>query len=313
MESVIEGASNETISLAVDGLVWNGNATANNQNILYIAVSTHSYMLIKSNFILYIQVEYVKNNEYKIDSETSLSPESVYNELEQHVSPLDPNMSSVAQYSPIYTSDSSVSYNSPIVVTQLVANSNNNNNNTEVSSSSLSNNSSELGQVVSTRYLHMINDQAINTPNVQTSVLPHNVDSEQEVELLITDQNTGKINVYRSLYGYLRYVYFCLGISYSVSTQEYLVERCLADEQQLLENLSTETLLDSDLLALDENTLKSSLSEIIIEPNQKTLSNVQSLNNKNENVPEIRRSSRHISCDDLEMEDKLCKCKFVHI
>lgn len=102
-----------------------------------------------------------------------------------------------------------------------------------------------------------------------------------------------------------------LGISYSVSTQEYLVERCLADDQQLLENLSSEALLDADLLALDENTLKSSLSEIIIEANnQKSNSSGQSLNNtkkESNELVEVRRSARNIDYKPLEIDEKKCK------
>lgn len=101
-------------------------------------------------------------------------------------------MSSVAQYSPVYTSDSSAPYSNPIVVTHVVAN----NNNTEVSTPSFSNNSADLGRVLSTKYLHMINEQLINESAAQTpSTLQQNIDSEPEVELLITDQNTGIMQV----------------------------------------------------------------------------------------------------------------------
>lgn len=71
-------------------------------------------------------------------------------------------------------------------------------------------------------------------------------DGEQEVELLITDQATG--------------------ISYSVSTQEFLVGRCLEDEQQLLDGLVPGALLDAELLSLADNTLKSQLLENVEMP-----------------------------------------------
>lgn len=51
-------------------------------------------------------------------------------------------------------------------------------------------------------------------------------------------------------------------MSYSVSTQEFLVERCLDEDQQLLDALAHNPLLDAELLALDDNTLKSQLSEM---------------------------------------------------
>lgn len=62
-------------------------------------------------------------------------------------------------------------------------------------------------------------------------------EGEQEVELLITDQATG--------------------ISYSVSTQEFLVE----DEQRLLDAFVPGPLMDTELLALDDAALKSQLMD----------------------------------------------------
>lgn len=58
------------------------------------------------------------------------------------------------------------------------------------------------------------------------------------------------------------FLYF-LGISYSVNTQELLVERCLEDDQQLLDALAPDPILESDLLTLDDSTLKSELNDDI--------------------------------------------------
>lgn len=60
-------------------------------------------------------------------------------------------------------------------------------------------------------------------------------------------------------------IYFLpfLGISYSVNTQELLVERCLEDDQQLLNALAPDPILESDLLTLDDSTLKSELNDDI--------------------------------------------------
>lgn len=60
-----------------------------------------------------------------------------------------------------------------------------------------------------------------------------------------------------------------LGISFSVNTQQYLVEQCLTDNQ-LLETLTPDPLLGTDLLALDENALKTQLSEIALNSNENT-------------------------------------------
>lgn len=49
---------------------------------------------------------------------TVTSQDEVYADLDSRVSPLDPNMSSVASYSPIYN-DSSAEYN-PVIIHQLV-------------------------------------------------------------------------------------------------------------------------------------------------------------------------------------------------
>lgn len=53
------------------------------------------------------------------------------------------------------------------------------------------------------------------------------------------------------------------GISYSVNTQELLVEPCLDDDQQLLDALAPDPILESDLLTLDDSTLKSELNDDI--------------------------------------------------
>lgn len=58
------------------------------------------------------------------------------------------------------------------------------------------------------------------------------------------------------------YVYVS-GISYRVNTQELLVERCLEDDQQLLDALAPDPILESDLLTLDDSTLKSELNDDI--------------------------------------------------
>lgn len=172
---------------------------------------------------------------YKIENDITPPPQATFNNYEQHVSPLDPNMSSVARYSPVYTDPpTNPSYNNSVIVHQLVTTPENNSQTTNDTD-----NFTENSVIDSNRYLQMMNDggdlSANSPPTDGLQLVP---DTEQEVELLITDQATG--------------------ISYSVSTQEFLVERCLED-QQLLDALVPGPLLDSELLSLDDNTLKAQL------------------------------------------------------
>lgn len=107
------------------------------------------------------------------------------------------------------------------------------------------------------------------------------------------------------------------GISYSVSTQEYLVQRCLADDQQLLDNISPEALLNSDLLTLDEGSLKTELPDMIIESALVSKQRNEKLNQQNDikseseltassKTDEPRRSLRHTE-NKLDSEEQLCK------
>lgn len=110
------------------------------------------------------------------------------------------------------------------------------------------------------------------------------------------------------------------GISYSVSTQEFLVERCLEDDQQLLDALTPGPLLDADLLALDENTLKSqlidsvdplsmaSLPHIIGHPADSFVDCSVKLEKCEQEIGAeeiLKRSRRHNEC--LESDENLCK------
>ena len=137
-----------------------------------------------------MQVEYIKEPNYKIDSDSTLSQHQIYNEFEQHISPLDPNMSSVARYSPIYSSENSnTPYGNPIVVTHLIPNNDSN----LMTPLELNGTSPDLGQVVSTRFLQMVDDNVIPSTTAGAEVPPVVANTEQEVDsILITDQNTGE-------------------------------------------------------------------------------------------------------------------------
>ncbi|CAG9819415.1 unnamed protein product [Phaedon cochleariae] len=235
MDTVIEGPQNDRGDIqdlsVVTASNW-GTATEDNSN--------------NNATLLYIAVEYVKD--YKIDDASSniTTQSEVYSDFDQHVSPLDPNMSSVARYSPVYNEPSN-EYN-PVVIHQLISQ-----DGTVQHEQFVSNlNTSSLGTIptvlcnrdVSNEFLQMVDGNgtditaATNSDNLQ--LVP---ETEQQVELLITDEATG--------------------ISYSVNAQELLVERCLQEDQQLLEALAPNPILESDLPTLDEKTLKTELNDDI--------------------------------------------------
>lgn len=109
------------------------------------------------------------------------------------------------------------------------------------------------------------------------------------------------------------------GISYSVNAQELLVERCLEDDQ-LLEALAPDPLLASDLLTLDDSTLKSELNDDIDISTSETTSveaqvvnsyinslannqNDKNLDTENTFKMETRRNRQ----SELDPEEQLCK------
>lgn len=121
-----------------------------------------------------------------------------------------------------------------------------------------------------------------------------------------------------------KFVYGFLGISYSVSAQQYLVDRCLTDNQEFLEALAPDQLLDSDLLALDENSLKTQLSEMVIEQTQNNISAQEhSMFNKDLTVTDdplliveeqykstnLRRSQRQQTFIEENNDEQLCLLK----
>lgn len=220
-----------------------------------------------SNNILYIAVEYVKDGQLKIDTEphqSALSPRETFSEFDQHVSPLDPNMCSVAGgYSPVYVSSDYDTANIMLVSAEDQDN--------------LPITPSQVPQIENRRYIQ--SGTSISDDSLQ--IIP---EGEQEVSLLIMDQNTG--------------------ISYSVNAQEYLEDRHLADDQQLLANLAPVALLDSDLLSLDENALKAQLSKIV-DPN---LRNISTENAEDVLCPPVR-PKRTIKSEALgHCEDDLLSC-----
>lgn len=108
-----------------------------------------------------------------------------------------------------------------------------------------------------------------------------------------------------------------------MSTQEFLVERCLEDDQQLLDALAPDPLLGTDLLTLDESTLKAQLPDISESLPLAVEDTITSCDNLNDEVeilkvprelheedgkPELRRTKKQNEC--LDGGDITCKLCF---
>lgn len=125
------------------------------------------------------------------------TPTETYSNFEHHVSPLDPNMSSVARYSPVYT-ESSTEFN-PVVIHQLVAPEDN------VQSQQYVNLSTSLEtmptvlcnndlQEVNNQYLQMVDHSGTSSiANTDTGEGLQLVPEREQEVLLITDEATGNI------------------------------------------------------------------------------------------------------------------------
>lgn len=142
-------------------------------------------------------MEYVKD--FKItDTTANLTTQTEpYSDFEHHVSPLDPNMSSVARYSPVYT-ESSAEFN-PVVIHQLVAPEDNVQNQQYVNlGTSLESIPTVLCnndlQEVNNQYLQMVDENGANiAANTDTGEGLQLVPEREQEVLLITDEATGKI------------------------------------------------------------------------------------------------------------------------
>ncbi|KAF7279150.1 hypothetical protein GWI33_007562 [Rhynchophorus ferrugineus] len=205
--------------------------------------------------LLYIAVEYVKKGKSPTNDTSSQVNQESYADFTPQVSPLDPNMSSVAQYSPVPAQYNENNDNEigPIVIQQYVTQEGDTNQGYH-SNTTLDNVSSEISTVLCNselrssedQFFQMVEDESVDMcGGGALQLVPEQ--EQQGVELLITDHATG--------------------ISYSVNTQELLVERCLdEDDQQLLEAITPNPILESDLLTLDDTTLKSELSDASMRP-----------------------------------------------
>lgn len=117
---------------------------------------------------------------------------------------------------------------------------------------------------------------------------------------------------------------FLLGISYSVDAQELLVEPCLQDDQHLLESLAPDPILESDLLTLDDKTLKSELNDDLdLCSNEMAALNTQAVNNYINNLTENKMTKVNDAMDyqkvvtrqnnkpEIDPDDHLCMYIFI--
>lgn len=135
-------------------------------------------------------------DDYKLDGENTLSSEQAaqFTDFEEHVSPLDPNMSSVARYSPVYSTDSG-SYGNPVVVTQLVQDQVDPAYVGTLGVSVVGMEHQEMQEnATRAQFMQLVSDS--NTENATETGLSLIRDEEQEEVLLIHDQNTGKFQTY---------------------------------------------------------------------------------------------------------------------
>lgn len=230
MENIMESNSNATNPPQNIDLIGN-QWPSQNQEIAQEAIN--------SSTLLYIAVEYVKDD--LKESNTSDTPlVKDFSNLHPQVDSLNQNLNTEEKFNSIYNEQTSAfnSVASPVVIHQLVSPQNDSNGTwvANLDNASLENLrallcSSDAGE---NQYLQMTDDCIRNVDNKCLR-------NDQEVEIVITDQTTG--------------------ISYAVSTHELLVENGLED-QQLLESLSPD--LDSELLTIDEKTLKNNLPAQLI-------------------------------------------------
>lgn len=135
--------------------------------------------------------------DFKItDASTNLTSQTeAYSDFKHHVSPLDPNMSSVARYSPVYN-DSSTEFN-PVVIHQLVTPEDNVQNQQYINLSTtletmqtvLCNN--DL-QGVSGQYMQMVDQTDARIPSTNTGEELQLASEGDQAVLLITDESTGR-------------------------------------------------------------------------------------------------------------------------
>lgn len=251
-------------------------------------------------------MEYVKKVKSPTnDTSSQVTQESYADFITPQVSPLDPNMSSVAQYSPVPTQYNENNDNQigPIVIQQYVTQEGENDQGYH-SNNALDNVSNEISTVLCNselrtsedQFFQMVEDEGVNMcDSGALQLIPEQ--EQQGVELLITDHTTG--------------------ISYSVNTQELLVEPCLEeDDQQLLEAITPNPILESDLLSLDETTLKSELNDSSVRSTIVTSFQEENINSYmgsftnqaiNISISDNKVNTRSNVQSKVDAEEELCK------
>nr|CAH7755872.1 unnamed protein product [Callosobruchus chinensis] len=183
MDAIVEGPQDDRGQMQDINIVDTTNWNTQNQ----AAIVNNN-----GNTFVYIALHYVKNDPNNVPTQPG-----GFSDFDPHVSHMDPNMSSVARYSPVY--NEAVSEFNPVVIHQLVTQDGTVQNEqyiNNLNTAPLVDNIPTVlcnGSVpdVSNQFLHMIGQANANVNGGNGAAMHVNGEQEQEVELLITDEATG--------------------------------------------------------------------------------------------------------------------------
>ncbi|KAH1009883.1 hypothetical protein HUJ04_002184 [Dendroctonus ponderosae] len=200
--------------------------------------------------LVYIAVQYI--NKDKTEENVAIPTQEIANEsfadfATPQVSPLDPNMGSVAPYSPVtvHYQEPNEPDLGPIIIHHYVTE--DNPGQKPFAGGSLNDiNSGLSAELCSGEDIQSADPEysEIKTNNVE-EVFVSDID-QKEVALLITDHETG--------------------ISYSVNAQELLVEQCLKNYHQIFEAPSPDSTMETELFSAGDGVLKAQLDQPLDRP-----------------------------------------------
>ncbi|XP_066252945.1 PR domain zinc finger protein 10-like [Euwallacea similis] len=271
-------------------------------------LESNTLLADSNSSLLYISVEYVcsDNIDETIAADDPSVPEQICsNFVAPHVSPLDPNMCSITQYSPVsiqYENDHLNNDLRPIIIHQYVSQGSTGQDtfeHHEPAENSLETLSASVMQTVlsndeldsnKSQYLEVIgsDDEVVGTDEVGQLISGGN---KEEVELLITDDATGK--------------------SYSIGPQEFLEVKTFSNDQLLESILPTEK-IESQIYPMVK-------SNIIYNTNDEMTCDNETAKNYLENLPieisdyaiEPKMITRSITSKSVNEEERLLSSVFV--
>ncbi|CAG9761080.1 unnamed protein product [Ceutorhynchus assimilis] len=248
--------------------------------------------------LLYIAVEYLKNNlgANLANPSEPMSPENFTDYDSPQVSPLDPNMSSVAPHSPlpVQYQENSNSGLEPIIIHQFNKPDESFINDTP-EEDDLVNLVPEMPNVLCNsdlqsqdyQYLGMINGSNMDLMG-QNDDMQISENNNQEVELLIPDPTTG--------------------ILYSVNAQDFLAESCLENNQELQENTSSNPILEQNLFSTTDMNDTYNSAIITSSPNEENLNGSSGQNDVCSVYGKVHTRSNCPS--NIDEEEKLLSCVY---